>query len=455
MMQHDIERNKETWSRICGHIRGRVNDETYERWFASMVLVKDTGTHLVLRVADASCLFWVEANYSSLIQEATISVLGARELSFESSESQEEEVTAEPVSVVQGMKAANADQTARKGKNSNLNQNYNFENYVVGSNNQFAHAIAKAVAGSTKSQFNPFFIHGGSGLGKTHLMQAIGNEILKKTPNSTVLYLSSEQFVNEFIDAIQTQSLTKFRRKYRKVDVLLLDDVQFLAGKDKTQEEFFHTFNTLFNGEKQIVLSSDRPAGEISNLEPRLASRFESGLPVEIQTPNMETRLAILQQKRKEWKVNVSDNILQFLADRIRQNVRRLEGGLMRIATYASISGTTPDVVKAETLLRDILREENQKQVSIDAIQKRVSEEYDIRLADMVSRRRPARIAYPRQIAMYLCRTLTNASLQEIGDAFGGRDHGTVIHANKTIEARMQEDASLKDRIEHLKEELR
>jgi chromosomal replication initiator protein len=190
-------------------------------------------------------------------------------------------------------------------------------------------------------------------------------------------------------------------------------------------------------------------------LEPRLASRFESGLPVEIQTPNMETRLAILQQKRKEWKVNVSDNILQFLADRIRQNVRRLEGGLMRIATYASISGTTPDVVKAETLLRDILREENQKQVSIDAIQKRVSEEYDIRLADMVSRRRPARIAYPRQIAMYLCRTLTNASLQEIGDAFGGRDHGTVIHANKTIEARMQEDASLKDRIEHLKEELR
>lgn len=473
-MQNIDKHNTEIWSKITGLLHSKVNEDTFNRWFARLTLVEDNGTHLVIAADDEICLAWVETNYAHLIQESALIILeGSRTLTFklleEEGQSAQQGDSEHALFPGWGAKVAEHAQnqcktttiealkpkTTRKASTgSNLNPNFNFSNFVVGPNNQFAHAAGVALTSSDLSPFNPLFLHGGSGLGKTHLMQAIGNEIARERGSSAVIYLTCEQFTNEFIEAIGTNSLAKFRRKYRKADVLLLDDVQFFGGKDRTQDEFFHTFNTLFNGHKHIVLSSDCPASEISKLEPRLASRFECGLTVEILPPSMETRLAILQQKRKQWGVTVGDSILQFLAERIRKNVRRMEGALMRVATYASLSGGTPDIAKVEVLLRDILREENSKQVTIDVIQRRVSEHFEMRLADMSSRRRPVSIAFPRQIAMYLSRKLTSSSLQDIGEAFGGRDHGTVIHAHKTIAAKIEADLSLRDLVERLSAEL-
>ena len=458
-MQNNQEQCSALWSKITGLLCGKICQESYERWFPRLVLVEDTGTHLILASDDEMCLVWVESNYANLIQEAALLVLeGPRLLEFRSlNETNDHETEAVEPEKTKKLKTA----MVPRGKSvsaslgGNLNPNYTFENFVVGQSNQFAHAVSFAVASSDTALYNPLFIHGGSGLGKTHLMQAIGNEILRRRPELNVLYLSCEQFLNEFVDSIQTKRQAKFRNKYRKVDVLLVDDVQFLGGnKGHTREEFFHTFNILFNDDKQIVLSSDRPASEISNLEPRLTSRFESGMTVEVQSPNMETRMAILRQKRQQWKVNVSDDILMFLAEHICRNIRRLEGGLMRIATFASLSGDMPNLEHAQHLLRDILSKEISCQITIEAIQRCVSSHFDIRMSDMSSKRRPASIAFPRQIAMYLSRQLTQASLQDIGAAFGGRDHGTVIHANKTIESKIASDTAFKTLIESIQEEL-
>jgi chromosomal replication initiator protein len=291
------------------------------------------------------------------------------------------------------------------------------------------------------------FIYGGVGLGKTHLMQAIGQQVMDRKKNFKVMYLSSERFTNEFIDAIQHNTLVKFRKRYRQSDVLLIDDIHFLAGKERSQEEFFHTFNTLFDGRKQIVLSSDRPASEITNLEQRLVSRFEWGLTAELQPPDIETRMAILRKKAQALHVQLAQDVLEFLAQRVRSNVRRLEGALMRVASFVSLSGREISRDTVEQLLRDILQEEAKKIVTIDQIQKKVAEHFDVRLADMTSKRRPANIAFPRQVAMYLARRHTKASLNEIGDAFGGRDHGTVLHACKTVCERMQKEDQVRQLI--------
>jgi chromosomal replication initiator protein len=343
----------------------------------------------------------------------------------------------------------------RRIKSSGLNPANTFESFVVGTNSQFAHAACEAVAKKKGIGYNPLFIYGGPGLGKTHLMQAIGQEILRHRPGSRVVYLTCEKFTNEFIDSIRRGDLEKFRRRYRSSDVLLIDDVQFLAGKERSQEEFFHTFNTLLDGRNQVVLTCDRPACEIKSLEPRLISRFECGLTVEMQPPQMETRLAILRKKSIDWKVKVDESILNFLAEKIRTNVRRLEGALMRVATYASLAGESVTVEKVEHLLRDLIREEASRQVSIDAIQKAVAEHFDVRLADMTSRRRPASIAFPRQIAMFLSRSLTKGSLMEIGEAFGGRDHGTVIHACKKVAERIDDQSGLRETLARIESQLR
>jgi chromosomal replication initiator protein len=303
--------------------------------------------------------------------------------------------------------------------------------------------------------YNPLFIHGGSGLGKTHLMHAIGQEILRRRPDARVIYLTCERFTNEFIEAIRKGDIEKFRRRYRSSDVLLIDDVQFLAGKERSQEEFFHTFNTLLDGRNQVVLTSDRPACEIKSIEPRLISRFECGLAVELQPPQLETRMAILKKKSLEWKVSVDENVLNFLAEKIRSNVRRLEGALVRVATFASLAGESVSVEKVEYLLRDFIQEEASRQVSIDAIQRAVAEVFDVRMADMISRRRPASIAFPRQVAMYLSRSLTHSSLMEIGESFGGRDHGTVIHACKKVASELNKQSGLKERIERIESQLK
>ncbi|MDQ6625359.1 MAG: chromosomal replication initiator protein DnaA, partial [Verrucomicrobiota bacterium] len=335
----------------------------------------------------------------------------------------------------------------RIGNSLGLNPRNTFESFVVGPNNEIAHAASLAVAQSPARTYNPLFIYGGVGLGKTHLMQAIGQYVWSKKKNAKVMYLSSEVFINDFIDAIQHSTLVKFRKRYRQADLLLIDDIQFLGGKERSQEEFFHTFNTLFDGHKQIVLSSDRPASEIANLEHRLVSRFEWGLTAELQPPDVETRTAILRKKARTLHINLRDEIFDFLALRIRTNVRRLEGALMRVASFASLSGKELTSEVVEHLLKDILNEEARHAVTIDQIQRRVAEHFDVRLADMTSKRRPANIAFPRQIAMYLARELTKASLNEIGEAFGGRDHGTVLHACKLVKKRMVEQDKIRQTI--------
>jgi chromosomal replication initiator protein len=328
-----------------------------------------------------------------------------------------------------------------------LNPRNTFESFVVGPNNEIAHAASLAVAQTPARTYNPLFVYGGVGLGKTHLMQAIGQYVWAKKKNVKVLYVSSELFINEFIDAIQHSNLVKFRKRYRQADLLLIDDIQFLGGKERSQEEFFHTFNTLFDGHKQIVLSSDRPASEIANLEHRLVSRFEWGLTAELQPPDIETRLAILRKKADSMQIKLRDDIFQFLASRIRTNVRRLEGALMRVASFASLSGKELTQEVIEHLLKDILQEEGRHSITIEQIQRRVAEQFDVRVADMTSKRRPASIAFPRQVAMYLARELTKASLNEIGEAFGGRDHGTVLHACKLVKRRMTEQDNIRQTI--------
>jgi chromosomal replication initiator protein len=342
--------------------------------------------------------------------------------------------------------------TARAGsyEKTRLFPSFTFDNLVVGKANDLARAAAVQVAHTPGGAYNPLFIYGGAGLGKTHLLQAIGHHLAALRRGTKVAYVRSETFTNEFINAIQTNSLVKFRRRYRQADILLIDDIQFLAGKERSQEEFFHTFNSLFEGRKQIVLSSDQPPSEISQLEQRLVSRFEWGLTAELQPPDMETRLAILRKKAAGLEVSLPAHVLEYLAHRIKSNVRRLEGALLRVASFSSLSGRPLTDESIEHVLRDILQEEARRAVSIDQVQRKVAEHYDVRLADMTSKRRPANIAFPRQIAMFISRRLTKNSLQDIGEAFGGRDHGTVIHACKTVQDRMDKQENLRQVVRFL-----
>jgi chromosomal replication initiator protein len=336
-----------------------------------------------------------------------------------------------------------------------FNPKNTFENFVVGSNNNFAHAAALAVAQAPGKSYNPLFVYGGVGLGKTHLLHAIGQYVVHHKKNAKVAYLSSEKFTNEYIDAIQNNQLVRFRKKYRQTDVLLIDDIQFLSGKERIQEEFFHTFNALHDNHKQIVLTCDRPASEIQNLEHRLVSRFEWGLVTDLQPPDVETRVAILRKKEKSMGVELPPEVLNFLAARIRANIRRLEGALVRVASFASLTGKKVSVEIVEGLLRDVLNEEGRYTISIEVIQKKVAEHYDLRVADMTSKRRPEHIAFPRQIAMYLSRNLTDSSLSTIGEAFGGRDHGTVLHACRQVKDRMEVDASVRQSVNYLEDQLK
>ncbi len=466
---HDVENAKEAvlgnggqWNDVCDLLRSSVGDDAFQRWFRAAAWAGHEDGVGIVTVPGEIHQVWVETNYLPELSVAVNQVFqDVREVRVAVAEGAGEGAATSSMpsqfspSPKHREMELEGEELERRVKNSGLNSAYTFSSFVVGANSQFAHAACEAVAKKIGIGYNPLFIHGGPGLGKTHLMQAVGQEILKRRPASRVVYLTCEKFTNEFIDAVRKGDLEKFRRRYRSTDVLLIDDVQFLAGKDRSQEEFFHTFNTLMDGRNQVVLTSDRPACEIKNLEPRLVSRFECGLTVEMQAPMMETRLAILQKKSNDWKVKVDDTILAFLAEKIRTNVRRLEGALMRVATYASLAGEHVSLEKVEHLLRDLLREEASRQVSIDHIQRAVAEYFDVRLADMTSRRRPASIAFPRQIAMYLSRSMTKGSLMEIGDAFGGRDHGTVIHACKKVAERIEDEAGLRETIARIESQLR
>jgi len=444
------ESYRKIWGQIASEIRPRVSADAFQRWFAALELVQADEITLTFQVPNTIYQLWIESNYLSLVQSAILAVLGGpREIKFWVADNGRPGCLGEPRTepASEPPPPIIAEQEAEVASNHGMNPRNTFDTFVVGSNNQFAHAAALAVAQSPSKTYNPLFIYGGVGLGKTHLMQAIGQQAMERKKSFKVMYLSSEKFTNEFIDAIQHNTLVKFRKRYRLADVLLIDDIHFLAGKERSQEEFFHTFNTLFDGRKQIVLSSDRPASEIANLEQRLVSRFEWGLTAELQPPDIETRMAILKKKAQALNVQLAQEVLEFLAQRVRTNVRRLEGALMRVASFVSLSGREISRETVEQLLRDILQEEAKKTVTIDQIQRKVAEHFDVRLADMTSKRRPANIAFPRQVAMYLARRHTKASLNEIGDAFGGRDHGTVLHACKTVSGRMVKEDQVRQLI--------
>ena len=441
------EKHSQLWQKLSAALKPQVSPDTFKRWFSAVRLIQATDETFTFRVPNNIYQFWIESNHMAALQTAIVTAFGApRAVKFvtgsEGTPKKEEESVAEiaPADFVR--------ETGKQPANSlGLNPRNNFESFVVGPNNEIAHAASLAVAKTPARTYNPLFVYGGVGLGKTHLMQAIGQYVISTKKGAKVMYLSSELFINEFIDAIQHNNLVKFRKRYRQADLLLIDDIQFLGGKERSQEEFFHTFNTLFDGHKQIVLSSDRPPSEIANLEHRLVSRFEWGLTAELQPPDVETRMAILRKKAHTLQIKLRDEIFDFLANRIRTNVRRLEGALMRVASFASLSGKELTNEVVEHLLKDILQEEARHSVTIEQIQRRVAEHFDVRLADMTSKRRPANIAFPRQIAMYLARELTKASLNEIGDAFGGRDHGTVLHACKLVKRRMLEQDNIRQTI--------
>jgi chromosomal replication initiator protein len=442
------------WNEISAGISPHVSADAFQRWFATIDLVHADELALTFEVPNTIYQLWIESNYLNLVEAAALSVLGSpRQIKFRVSENGKlgriPEANPDPKiePADEQLPPKFTEKESEPASNHGMNPRNSFETFVVGANNQFAHAAALAVAQSPAKTYNPLFIYGGVGLGKTHLMQAIGQQVMDRKKNFKVMYLSSERFTNEFIDAIQHNTLVKFRKRYRQSDLLLIDDIHFLAGKERSQEEFFHTFNTLFDGRKQIVMSSDRPASEIANLEQRLVSRFEWGLTAELQPPDIETRMAILRKKVQILHVQLSQEILEFLAERVRTNVRRLEGALMRVASFVSLSGREISRETVEQLLRDILQEEAKKIVTIDQIQKKVAEHFDVRLADMTSKRRPANIAFPRQIAMYLARRHTKSSLNEIGDAFGGRDHGTVLHAYKAVTERMKKEDQVRQLI--------
>src|SRR6266576_4553040 len=430
------------WQRLSATLKSQLSADSFKRWFSAVELVEASDKSLTFCVPNNIYQFWIESNYMAALQNAIIMTLGGpRGINFSSpSGGPAAQISVEDVATLKELSPESRRDTKAAASVPGLNPRNTFESFVVGPNNEIAHAASLAVAQTPSRTYNPLFIYGGVGLGKTHLMQAIGQYVWAKKKNAKVMYLSSELFINEFIDAIQHSNLVKFRKRYRQADLLLIDDIQFLGGKERSQEEFFHTFNTLFDGHKQIVLSSDRPASEIANLEQRLVSRFEWGLTTELQPPDIETRMAILRKKAEAFHIELAQDVLAFLAQRVRTNVRRLEGALMRVTSYQSLSGREISRETVEQLLRDILREEAKKTVTIDQIQKKVAEHFDVRLADMTSKRRTANIAFPRQVAMYLARRHTKASLHQIGDTFGGRDHGTVLHACKTVSVRMKKE---------------
>jgi chromosomal replication initiator protein len=448
----------EIWASICLELQQVVSADAVSRWFHPLRVHNYSSKTLTLSSDNSIYQYWIEENYLPQLKSTAARVLGESvSILFHTSSTSttpaavEVAPKAEPVRAKRETRLATSSTFDSRGT---LNPRYTFESFVVGVNSQFARAAAMAVAEAPARTYNPLFLHGSVGLGKTHLMQAIGHLIQKNKKHLKVFYVTSEQFTNDYISAIQHGELQKFRKSYRQVDVLLIDDIQFLAGKDRSQEEFFHTFNTLFDGSKQIVLTADSPPTEIANLEKRLTSRFEWGLTAELQPPDAETRLAILRHKMNAMPQKLSDPVLNFIAERVKTNIRRLEGALNRVAAFASLHGKAITVPQTEVLLRDLLQQESQQTVSIDLIQRRVAETYDLRLADMTSKRRPANIALPRMVAMHLSRKLTTASLNEIGDAFGGRDHGTVLHANRTIEEKMKTDEKLRRIVTYLAEKL-
>jgi chromosomal replication initiator protein len=441
------------WNQTCDHLKAVLRPDEFNRWIAIIHPVALQGDTLVLSVDNDYYQTWLEDNYLSLIVDALRST-GASENLVIRFEVQSTDAVSDSLPLssdetpVQSAERARAPRTRRQRAatiNTTLNSKFTFEEFVIGPSNSFAHAAALAVASAPGHAHNPLFIYGQTGLGKTHLMQAIGHRVVQ-SPGHSVAYVSCETLLNEYIESLQTRKTAEFRNKYRSVDMLLVDDIHFLAGKERLQEEFFHTFNALYDARKQIIMTSDRPANEITGLVPRLVSRFEWGLVTELERPDFETRLAILRYKQTHAKVQLADELLTFIAENVKSNVRSLEGALLRALSFTSLNSSPLTVDALRNLIKDLLNKEKQEDLTFDDIQRTVAEHFDIRLTDMSSKRRPRSVALPRQVAMYLCRRLTRASLPEIANAFG-KTHATILHGCRSIQNRLDVEPDLRSAV--------
>ncbi len=433
------------WERVLSRIETKVNRHSFYTWFKPATFVDDDGEVIAVRVRDAAMREWLLKHYSGVLTEALAEVdrAGSR-VEFLPEGTEHEQPAPETTG------SGPAPVTSLGG----LNPRYSFDTFVVGPSNQFAEAASRAVAEAPSRSYNPLFIYGGVGLGKTHLMHAIGHYVLNHHRNSRLTYISSERFMNEMINAVKNDRIFEFRERYRSVDVLLVDDIQFLAGKEGTQTEFFHTFNSLFDAQKQLIISSDCPPREIPSLEERLRSRFEWGLIADIQPPDLETKVAILKKKAEAESVPLPDNVALYIAGKIKSNIRELEGSLIRLIAYASLKGQDVTLGLAQEVLKNVL-DHDEKAVTIEVIQKYIADYYRLKPNDLKQRNNSKSISRPRQIAMYLCKTLTNASLPEIGRSFGGKHHSTVIHSIRMVERMKQSDADFNNLINSFSESLR
>jgi chromosomal replication initiator protein len=432
--------NASIWDQILSRIETKVNRHSFYTWFKPTSLVVDGGGSISVRVPNQLFKDWLGKHYSVVLSEALSEVQRPEaNLVFVPDGVAPPDAPPEPQPPPPAP-APEPPATIRQPRAGGLNERYTFDTFIVGPSNQFAHAAARAVAEAPSRSYNPLFIYGGVGLGKTHLMHAIGRYVLQHDPSLRLTYISSERFMNEMINAIRYERILDFRETYRSVDILLVDDIQFLAGKESTQTEFFHTFNALYDAQKQIVLSSDRPPHEIQNLEERLRSRFEWGLIADIQPPDLETKVAILKRKAEAEAVPLPDDVAMFIAGRIKSNIRELEGSLIRLIAYASLTGRDVSLELTQEVLRDVIDLDN-RAITIESIQKYVADYYQLKVNELKARNNSKSVALPRQVAMYLCKQLTTASLPEIGRSFGGKHHSTVLHSIRKIEGlRKRED---------------
>ncbi|MFC4601318.1 chromosomal replication initiator protein DnaA [Cohnella hongkongensis] len=443
--------NNEIWQQVLSVIQTKLSKPSFDTWFKSTKASFISENVVLVTAPTTFAVEWLETRYTKLVSSTLSDYVGRTvEVKF----SIEEAVPPEPVEAAPPI-SVSSQPALEEPMMHMLNPKYTFDTFVIGAANRFAHAASLAVAELPAKSYNPFFMYGGVGLGKTHLMHAIGHYILEHNPHMKVLYLSSEKFTNEFINAIRDNRGESFRNKYRNIDVLLIDDIQFLAGKEGTQEEFFHTFNALHEEHKQIVISSDRPPKEIPTLEERLRSRFEWGLITDIQPPDLETRIAILRKKAKAENLDIPNEAMMYIANMIDSNIRELEGALIRIVAYSSLTNQDISAQLAAEALKDILPTGRNRLITMQDIQQRVGDYYGLKLEDFKARKRTKAVAFPRQIAMYLSRELTDYSLPKIGDAFGGRDHTTVIHAHEKISQLLKVDQDLYKVINSLTEKIK
>ncbi|MCJ7482488.1 MAG: chromosomal replication initiator protein DnaA [Thermodesulfovibrionales bacterium] len=434
---------EEIWNKSLAQIEEKVGNNIIDLWFRPIKLSQFKEQQATVEIPNRFFKDWIEDNYPDIIAESIGTILKY------------------PVTVRYKI-AEKMDPTVRKmdmrletrrqklaSRGIYLNPKYTFENFVIGPSNQFAHASAKAVAEAPGKTYNPLFIYGGVGLGKTHLITAIGNAVIDKKPDISVIFVSAEQFTNEVVSAIRHQKMGELKEKFRNIDLLLLDDIHFIENKTQTQEEFFHTFNTLYERQKQIVISSDRPPKEIAAITDRLRSRFSMGLIADIQPPELETKVAILQRKAETEKIFVPEDVAYYLASKVKSNIRELEGCLIRLGAQSSLTGRPINIDMAKNILQDLI-EDDEKPITTDQIQKTVSEHFALKVSDMKAKKRTKEVALPRQIAMYLSKQLTNLSLSDIGKNFGGKDHATVIYACKQIEGKRAKDEAFNRMIESL-----